>query len=134
MNSGTNNESEVHFTLIEKAFGVKLPADLIDFINENKDQSVNKKFNRIVSSKISQELQLWSVMNPAQMKEAYDNICPDADMEQLKLLPFGETLGSPVICVSLHDDAYGSVYVMDWDFGPTRVADSLKDFLSMLRD
>jgi hypothetical protein len=79
-------------------------------------------------------MQFWSVMNPARMQEAYENISPDPDIEQLKLLPFGETLGSPVICMSLHEDTYSSIYVMDWDFGPSRVADSLKDFLSMLKE
>jgi hypothetical protein len=134
MDTQTNNLSNDFFSSIEKAFDAKVPAELINFINQYKDQKVDKKFNRKINDNFSQAMQLWSVMNPEQIKEAYDNLTPDPDIEQLKLFPFGETLGSPTICMSLHADAYGSIYVHDYDFGATKVADSLKDFLNMLKE
>lgn len=134
MNPGANDPSATDLSAIEEAFNAKVPAQLVDFIIQYKDQTVNKKFDRIVNDNFTEEMQLWTVMSAGRIKEAHANISPDPDMERLKLVPFGETPGSPVICMSLHEDTYGSIYVLDWDFGPTKVADSLNGFLSMLEE
>jgi hypothetical protein len=50
MSLETNKGSGVHFSSIEKIFDAKVSTDLVEFIDQYKDQTVNKGFDRVVDS------------------------------------------------------------------------------------
>ncbi len=47
--------------------------------------------------------------------------------------PFLETLGGNVVCVGYHGENLGSIFYFDFDFGLFRLAESLGEFLSVLK-
>jgi hypothetical protein len=53
-----------------------------------------------------------------------------------QLIPFGETLGNPVVCMAFSPDSalHGKIYVWDWDLRASYQADSLQEFLGQLRE
>lgn len=129
-----NQQMEPLIQELENKIGGKIPANMIEYISANGSKKIDKAFTRVVDEHFSQEMQLWEVLSLQRVNKGWDSLYPDADMTNLKLLPFGESLGSPIICMSLAEEHYGSIYVFDYDFGPTKVAASLEEFLSRLTD
>lgn len=127
-----DNQQEALIQELENKLEAKIPSNLIDYVSENGSKILNKPFKRIVNDHISEDTQLWEVYSFPRINEVWNNIYSDEDVINLKLLPFGQSLGSPTFFMSLVKEQYGSIYIFDYDFGPTKVADSLDDFLKML--
>ena len=110
-----------------------IPVDLKEYLI--KHQSVifkRKKFMRIVNKNFSQEMTLEKILSAEEMLLGMQNLSDDENIKGNNLLYFGETPGSPVICIGLNNTNYDKVYVLDWDFGLTKISDSFNDFIDSL--
>src|SRR5688572_22217275 len=100
---------------LETSIGTTLPAALkailtnLPAIIPGKD-----RFMRKVDDGFDQELSIHRFMSLAEMQGAWNNLKGDTLFSEEKLLPFAETLGSPMICIGFGNENYGQVYVFDY--------------------
>ena len=66
------------------------------------------------------------------MIQAWKNMKNESMFADEKILPVAETLGSAVICIGNGEANKGEIFVFDYDFFNTKVADSMEEFLNML--
>ena len=54
------------------------------------------------------------------------------ELRESKILPIASTLVPGIVGVCLQEEGYGSIYIMDWDFGLTLQAPSFTKFLEQI--
>ena len=127
-------EHKKNILLLEEMLMVSLPADLREILINYDDARFERKlFFRIVNSRFSQQMSVEKILTPGQIISSQDILKDDSLYMENKLVVFGETLGSPLICIAIEKENYGNVFVFDWDFGATKIASSFKEFAEFLQ-
>jgi SMI1-KNR4 cell-wall len=126
-------EKEKKINEIEKLMSACLPEWLKELLMlDGKVLFTTKLFIRKVDDSFEQEVSVESVFTADEILKTMEYVCDEYDITTNKLLIFGETLGSAIIGVSLGSSNYGNIYIYDWDFGLTLLADSFDSFLESL--
>ena len=128
-----SHENEKKVTEIEKLMSASLPEWLKELLKlDGKVVFTTKCFKRKVDDNFEQEVFIESVFTPDEILKSMEHVCEEYDISANNLLIFGETLGSAIIGVGLGSSNYGNIYIYDWDFGLTLLADSFDSFLESL--
>jgi len=119
---------------LELSKGIKIPGELRDLIvKKGRTVFERKKFTRVVDQNFQQELTLESIFPIDEIIKAMNFLSEEEDILKNKVMVFGETLGSPVICIGLGEKNNDFVFVFDWDFGLTKVSGSFVEFINSLQ-
>jgi hypothetical protein len=115
------------------SMGVTLPNALRSLlIMDGKIVFTVKKFIRVIDVSFKQEVTIESILTIDEITSAMEYIGDEDDIVANKILVFGESLGSQVIGIGLGEPNYNNIYVFDWDFGLTKVANSFEEFIVSL--
>jgi hypothetical protein len=57
----------------------------------------------------------------------------EPEVKESQILPFGDTLGNPAVCIGVGEQNYAKIYVLDWGLGAAFQAGSLEEFLGQLQ-
>jgi hypothetical protein len=118
---------------LEKMIGSKVPLNLREYLIKYKTVVFkHKKFIRIVDKNFHQEMALEKIVSIEDIITGMKNLDDDEFIKAGDLLIFGETLGSPILCIGIKNENYNQIFVLDWDFGLTKVSDSFSDFINSL--
>ena len=91
-----------------------------------------KEFERVVDPDCIVGTTLERIGSAGEMLFWQKNIEDQEDFMQENILAFGESLGSPMICIGIRKENYGKIYVFDYDFYNTLVAESFSKFIESL--
>jgi hypothetical protein len=129
----SKNDNELFVQMLEKKISAPIPPELrLILTNPEKLNLSRNRFKRFVNENFNQEIVIEGILGFKEIDQALDALEDIDEFVQSNLLPFGETLASSIICISLDKSSYGAIFVYDGDFGPTKVADSLEGFLNQL--
>ncbi len=131
--SGSSVDDEQKLKEFELSMAIKIPNELRDLIKKGKIVFEKKTFLRIVDESFKQEMTLESIFSINEIIKGMDFMSDEEEFIKNKLLLFGETLGSPIVCIGVGKNNYGFVYVFDWDFGITKISDSFAQFVNSLK-
>jgi hypothetical protein len=122
-----------HFQELESAIGTSIPRSLQKLLdNPPQIQAGKNKFLRIVDSDFQQTNILQNFLTAADIQRVWNNVKTDPEFLEEKILPFAETLGSALVCIGIGEVNNGEIFVFDYDFFNTKLAESMEKFLEML--
>lgn len=119
---------------LEKAIGTRIPEELRQQLINPTITLIPKqnRFMRIVDEHFKQENSFENFIPLDHMLIGWEHMIDEIDFLETSLLPFGETLGSAVICIGIGKENYGEIYIFDYDFYATKVANSLTEFIQQI--
>lgn len=121
------------FQSLETEIGTSIPASLKDYFQHPPAlDAVKNKFIRVVDGDFQQENIVTKFWSRDEVIQAWNNMKNESMFAEEKILPVAETLGSAVVCIGIGEANKGEIFVFDYDFFNTKVADSMGDFLNML--
>jgi hypothetical protein len=119
---------------VESRLGLRLPDSLkyllLDY--DGGDMAVNGFNTRFDDGDIRQ-YSLYHLSSLEEIVSAWGFIHDDPEIKENQILPFGDTLGSPTVCIGVGKHNSGKIYIMDWDFGVALQANTLEEFFSQLK-
>ena len=120
---------------LEKKIAIDIPDELKKLLINRLSTIIpgKNKFVRVVNDTFSQEMSLEKVLSPSEILTAWEFMKDEDEFSSSQLLAFGETLGSPVVAIGIGKENYGEIYVFDYDFGATKIANSLYEFIKSLQ-
>jgi SMI1 / KNR4 family (SUKH-1) len=125
----------------EKEANLLFPQELRLFLLKNNGLAYSyPSFNRMVDNTFEDEISLVEIMSFQRIRKIYFNMQKESSytnaVPNAKLLPIGETIASPMVCIASSSDSslHGKIYVWDGDFDATFQANSLAEFLGQLKE
>ncbi len=131
--AGLSPEKKKEVMIFEQSLQSEIPIELKNLLlTYSRVVYTKKKFKRKVDDSFEQEMTLENIMAVDAIQSAMKFLSDEEGIKSNNLLVFGETLGSPVICIGLGENNYGHIYVYDWNFGCTHIANSFNEFINAL--